>query len=198
MEEIWKPVVGYEGLYEVNQFGSIKTINRRRSGLILKQQEKRNGYMYVSLYKNGYKTLTVHNIVASAFPEICGNRFEKAEINHKDENPKNNSAENLEWCTHTYNINYGNRNKKVAEKAKNRIRSKEWIDKMLANRNMPKGKGFYNEKRIVQKTLEGVFIREFPSIAEAAKFFKKDVPHISSVCRGKLKTAYGYKWEYAK
>lgn len=195
MKKVWKPVVGYEGLYEVNQFGCIRSINRRWSGLILKQQEKRNGYMYVSLFKNGYKTLTVHNIVAHAFPEICGEWFECAEVNHKDENPKNNRADNLEWCTHTYNINFGTRNKKVSEKMKGRVLSEETKNK-LRGKIGKRGGDSPKARKVAQFDVNGNYIQTFDSISMAKIAIGDTNAHITNVCKGQLKTTAGFIWRY--
>lgn len=200
MEEVWRPIAEYEGYYLVSKKGKIKTIHGRKKGLVIKQYKKRNGYMYVSLYKNGvFRTFLVHRLVAFAFPDICGEWFEGAVINHKDENKENNNASNLEFCTQGYNINYGTRNEKVSKKMTGRYVSQETINKVLANRKMPpKGEGYYHEKKVIQKDTNGIFIQEFPSISEAARFLGiSGGQHISQVCSGKLKTAYGYKWEYA-
>ena len=109
MEEIWKDVVGYEGLYEVSNLGRV-----RRDGKILKPTKIKNGYLYVGLHKNGIqKTVRVHRLVASAF---IPNPQNLPCVNHKDEDKTNNAVDNLEWCTSQYNANYGTRNERVAEK----------------------------------------------------------------------------------
>ena len=109
MEEIWKDVVGYEGLYEVSNLGRI-----RRNGKILKPQKTRDGYLRVHLSKNGIaKHGKVHRLVALAF---LPNPQNLPQINHKDEDKTNNAVNNLEWCSEEYNANYGTRNERVAEK----------------------------------------------------------------------------------
>lgn len=122
MNEIWKPVVGWEGLYEVSNLGNVKVLDRfvnsgiknnssvKRRGQILKQYDKR-GYMQVTLTLNGKrKYCNVHRLVAEAF---IPNPDDLPQINHKDENKLNNNVNNLEWCTAKYNCNYGNRNSKI-------------------------------------------------------------------------------------
>lgn len=102
MEEIWKPVPEYNGNYEASNLGRIRSSKTKR---ILRQANHRQGYKLVRLYKNGKGTTkTVHRIIASAFIE---NPENLTEVNHKDENKSNNSAENLEWCSRIYNANYG-------------------------------------------------------------------------------------------
>ena len=120
-EEIWRPIVGYEGLYEVSSYGRVRSLDRYdnknhfRKGLIMKQNDSGNGrgYMSVILCLNGkIKKYLVHRLVAQAF---IPNPDNLPEVNHKDENPGNNNVTNLEWCDHSYNINYGTRKDKVRE-----------------------------------------------------------------------------------
>ena len=106
MEEIWKDISGYEGLYQVSNFGNVKSLNWRRTGkpknLYLKAHNR--GYLQVELAKNGVKkSFMVHRLVAEAFIKNP-NGFPV--INHKDEDKANNSVENLEWCDNRYNKTY--------------------------------------------------------------------------------------------
>lgn len=108
--ELWADVRGYEGLYEVSNAGNV-----RRDGKVLKPYaRKRDGYMVLTLSKNGVqRSVRVHRIVAEAFVPNPENLFE---INHKDEDRGNNAASNLEWCTHKANCNHGTRSRKIAQK----------------------------------------------------------------------------------
>ena len=112
--ETWKPVVGFEGYYEVSDRGRVRSVdrlvNRRggtkslRRGRMLKLSSYSNGYLKVSLAKEGKQTYhLVHRLVASAF---IPNPNNYPCVNHIDENKKNNKAVNLEWCTHSYNHLY--------------------------------------------------------------------------------------------
>lgn len=120
-KEFWKPVVGYEGLYQVSNLGRVKSI-RFGKERILKPGINKGGYFFVVLYKNGKKKIhLVHRLVVDAFLEIPeelkrlkGTRY--LQVNHKDENKQNNVVSNLEWCSSSYNINFGTRNKRVAAK----------------------------------------------------------------------------------
>lgn len=109
-KEIWKDVVGYEGLYKVSNLGRVKSLDRtvhnrsgdkldRREGKILSQC-KRGRYLGVDLSKNGVsKSKSVHRIVARAF--LKKTKFNV--VNHIDHNGFNNRVDNLEWCTHKHN-----------------------------------------------------------------------------------------------
>lgn len=112
---LWKPVIGYEGIYEVSSTGAIRNI---KTGHILKAKEERNGYMRVHLSKNGIaKSVLLHRIVAEAFLE---NPENLPTVNHIDENKQNNNACNLEWCDMSYQNKYGNgacRRNKAKERA---------------------------------------------------------------------------------
>lgn len=108
--EIWKDIKEYEGIYQVSNFGKVKS---KRKILIPAKGE----YLKVSLSKNGtQKTRYIHRLVAETFLD---NKSNLPFVNHKDENRYNNNVNNLEWCTNKYNINYGNAQKK---KAKSQLR----------------------------------------------------------------------------
>jgi hypothetical protein len=130
MDEIWKPIPGYEGYYEVSNTGKVRSLTRT---VIMKDGKPRpikgrelkpkinNGYPTVNLSKNGtVKTIRIHRLVALTF---IPNPDNLPIINHKDENKQNNNVNNLEWCTYEYNNNYGNnapaKNIYKALKAKN-------------------------------------------------------------------------------
>lgn len=190
MEEIWRPVVGYEGLYEVSNYGNVYSVKRecvsgnggiQNVGGHCLPLNKWKGYLRVTLCKNGVqKNFSVHRVVAEAF---ISNPNNYPVINHKDENKTNNfvfvnqdgsidpDKSNLEWCSYSYNMSYG-------EGAKNRALS--------------------NSKPILMLSLEGKPIRKFKSATEAGLFINNCFsPHINCCANGKRKTAYGYKWEWA-
>lgn len=102
--EIWKDVVGYEGLYQVSNLGRVKSIifPKNKDGKILKQRI-RKGYLRIQLYKNKIaKDFGVHRLVALAF---IPNPYNKPEIDHIDGIPSNNNVSNLKWCTPKENSN---------------------------------------------------------------------------------------------
>lgn len=102
-------IEGFEN-YEVRPNGEV--VNTE-TGRVLKQHKNKNGYLRVSLYKNGkQKWLSTHRLVAQAF---IPNPLNLPCVNHKDEDKTNNNIENLEWCTHEYNNNYGTRTERMAK-----------------------------------------------------------------------------------
>lgn len=122
MEEIWKPIPGYERIYEASSLGRIRSIDRisvwqRKNGTvvnrpvkgreILPQPDGRKNYHHVNLCKNGkQKICQVHRLIANTF---IPNPNNYPEVNHIDENKTNNAVSNLEWCDHKYNNNYGSK-----------------------------------------------------------------------------------------
>lgn len=119
--EIWKPIKGYEGLYEISNLGNVKCVEHKckgRFGNLRTVKEhmmkcvlnKTNGYYYVSLSKGDRgKTFAVHRLVANAF---IPNPNNLQILNHIDENKQNNVIDNLEWCTSLYNNTYNDVHKK--------------------------------------------------------------------------------------
>ena len=113
MEE-WKPVKGYEGLYEISSLGRLRCCSKRiDSGKchrdypqkILKPAKDQNGYLRTSLSDKNHihKTVKVHRLVAEAFLD---NPSDFPQVNHKDGNKQNNSANNLEWCDQSHNMKH--------------------------------------------------------------------------------------------
>ena len=103
MEEIWKDIIDYEGLYQVSNLGRVKSLHHNKEK-ILKNRLGANGYYSVALNKNGkIKYLGVHRLVAIAF--VDGYK-EELVVNHIDENPLNNIYTNLEWTSHKENVIY--------------------------------------------------------------------------------------------
>lgn len=114
MKEIWKPIDGYEGYYEVSNLGRVRSLDREiidsigrfqhRKGKIKIQTLNSDGYPTVNLSKNNIdKRICVHILVGNAF---VSNYFDSAEINHIDCDRTNNCADNLEWITHEENVRY--------------------------------------------------------------------------------------------
>ena len=158
--EQWKPVKDYEGLYWISDLGNIKSAK----GLKRKATQI-NGYEYVTLYKNGKQShKLIHRLVAEAFlpnPDML------PEVNHISENKLDNSVNNLEWCTHKYNHNFGTGHDKSAEKQGRKVK------------------------------LEGEIVKIHESVREAARSVGKSHKDIYNVCNGRRNTSSGFRWEYA-
>lgn len=148
--EIWKDIKGYEGLYQISNLGRVKSLEKKtyaginkgtyivRKERILKTNKSRDGYLRVTLCNNKENIMYfVHRLVAQTFLDNPNNY---KEVNHKDENKQNNRAENLEWCTRKYNVNYGKRilktQKKVLQYDKNGKLIKEWNSTMDIQRKL--------------------------------------------------------------
>lgn len=172
MEEQWKDIIGYEGLYQISNFGRVKSLPRKGTkGGILKLYKNKHNYLMCDLHKDGESNpIQVHRIVALHF--IPNDDLFKTDINHKDENKENNNANNLEWCDKSFNINYGTRNKRVANK--------------LA-------------KQVNQFSKDGIFlIKTWDSIMQIERELGFRENHICECCNGKRKTAHNYIWKYTK
>jgi hypothetical protein len=198
--EIWKPVVGYEGLYEVSNLGRVKSLGNtlkcsRFKGIvtIMRQEVTKLGYCRVALRKDKkYKHWSVHRLVAITF---LPNPDNLPVVNHKDENPSNNCVDNLEWCTHQYNLTYGTARKRGAETFKKSNVGKCHYYKGLATKNRLKV-GSY-EKPVHQiDPVTGDIIQTFRSISEAERTF--NTKHVTSVVNGRRPRAKGYFWKLAE
>ena len=110
-QEIWKDVIGYEGLYKISNYGIVKSLPRNGCGSkekIISKQLNNCGYMTVLLNKaNIRKRHLVHRIIAFAF---IPNEFNKPDINHIDGNKANNNINNLEWVTKSENVIHSMKN----------------------------------------------------------------------------------------
>lgn len=173
MVEEWKPIKDYEGLYEISSNGRVKSLNYNKTGReqILKPIKNRFGYLQIILNQNGKKKhFSVHRLVAQAF---ISNIENKPCINHKDEDKTNNKVENLEWCTVSYNNNYGTRNKQVSKALKGRKHSQEWIEKATKAR-------IY--KKLSQETIEKI-----SKSKKGKKQSQETIEKIGKALKGKLK-----------
>lgn len=183
--EIWKDIEGYEGYYQVSNWGNVRSLDFRRRGTVslLRQNKASQGYLIVRLFKNKkWKNCYVHRLVGMAFLENP-NCFK--EINHKDENKQNNHVDNLEWCTPKFNTNYS------------RLKHPErYFTTINGKRTTKKTK--YSSIPINQLSLNGDLIKKWNNIAEIVRTLKFHNTAITECCQMKREKAYGYKWEFAE
>lgn len=184
--EIWKPITGYEGYYEVSDLGRVRRVESLvKTGIkhsdyravkcrVLKPHTKRSGYLTVDLSKdNTVKTISIHKIVALTFiPKEDG----KTEVNHKNCNKADNRVVNLEWVT------------------------------PRENKDHAKANGCYynpNRKPILCKQTQTVFQGSYKAAEwvnatkyQNSKQVRGMANKIREACNGHQTTAYGYTWCY--
>ncbi len=169
MNEVWRDIKGYEGIYQVSNLGRVKSLpikskTKYFKGDTLKTFVNKVGYVCVNLSRKTYK---VHRLVAETFID---NPYDYKFVNHKDEDKTNNSIDNLEWCNAKYNNNYGTRNERISKK---------------------------RGKTVIQYDLEGNEIRRWISARKAARYYGIGHSNITDCCVGRQKTSCGYLWRYA-
>jgi hypothetical protein len=185
--EIWKDIIGYEGLYKVSNLGNIMSLEKHiinhsdkriqiRPPRLLKQHKNQFGYMKVWLYKNSKrKEYAVHRLVASAFIDNPDN---KPCVNHIDNNRENNNANNLEWCTYKENSQW-------AEIQGRREFTKEWREKISATRKKKPVIGINDKgEQIYFDTIRNVTKGGF------------DAKAVINCCKEKQNSHKGYRWNY--
>mgnify|MGYP001324232801 FL=1 len=189
MDEIWKNIEGYEGLYQVSNLGKVRSLDRitlylsgRKvftHGRNLKLGYNNVGYVYVFLIKNKIKSFfLIHRLVALAFIPNVSN---KPEIDHINTIRDDNRVCNLKWVTKKENRN--NPNTKISNKISNKKAKRKWLEVL--------------EKKVIQLDLNGNFIREFKSLHAIEREFGYNRANIARCCKGVKKTCYGFKWMFS-
>ena len=170
--EIWRTVVYKGEIYDnfkVSNLGKIMNLNYYNTGKakLIEPSDDGHGYLKVYLSKNKEtKTCLVHRLVAEVF---LPNPDNLPEVNHIDEDKTNNRVDNLEWKSHRDNCNHGTRNERIAKTM---------------------------SKKVLQLSLSGDLIREWPSTRECGRNgFNQG--NIVSCCNGKLPHYKGFLWKYA-
>lgn len=184
MNEIWKPIPNYEGLYEISNLGNLKSLKKNgknKECIKIPIINPRSKYRQFVLYKQCKRfTGYYHRIVANLF---IPNPDNLPEVNHIDGDKSNNSVDNLEWCTKAYNRQHALRlglwkhtdsHKKATSDFNKRTKSKP----------------------VLQYDKNGNFIQEFPSTDTAATAIGGGQGNIVMCCNGKYKTVKGFVFRY--
>ncbi len=179
-EEIFIPVISFDGLYEISNFGRLKCLPKQRANnQILKEsisnrKPTADGYIRVSLSKDGIKkSAYLHRLVAEHFiPNPCN----LPEVNHKDGDKANCRLDNLEWIDRKGNEKHA------------------WDNGLKTT----KGAGHFNSKPIIQMDVQGNVIGRFVNSTDMTirTGFERSV--VQRCCRGNIKHAYGFKWSYVQ
>lgn len=169
MNEVWKDIPGYEGLYQVSDQGRVKSLgnDKSRREKILKPGKVGDGYLKVDLCKGGKRknclvSLLVWEVFNGPIPPGM-------QVNHNDEVKTNNKLENLSLMTPKENTNWGTRNRRAAKK---------------------------QSKMVEQYTLDGTHICTWFSAMGIQRELGYNQGNISDCCNGNRKNAYGYVWKY--
>ena len=185
--EIWTPIKGFER-FEISNLGKIKNTNWHNTGkAVITEGSNCNHYKQIEVWKNGIKkNLKIHRLVGEYY---LPNPLNLPEINHRIEGPEgkkinkvifnedmtiNYEKTTIEWCDRNYNNNYGTRNKRSAEAQRNHVKK---------------------SKSVLQFTLDGEFVKEWPSTNECGRN-GFDQSAVVKCCCGKKPQYKGYLWRY--
>lgn len=178
--EVYKPIKGYEGLYEISNTGNVRSI---RNNKILKPNTDKNGYLYVVFsVQQKRKTLKIHRLVADAFIK---NPENKATVDHKNTNKKDNRVENLKWATNFEQSHNPKTYKTLYRNAMNRV------PKLIA----ASIRRDYGRKKVKVIYPDGT-TKVTKSLKEAALEVKRSQGRVSEILNGKRKQNKNFYLEW--
>ena len=180
MSEIWKDIIGFEGLYQVSQFGNVRSLNYNHTSNTknLSIKHHHTGYKFVTLCgDNIHKNMFIHRLVACAF---IPNPNNVPCVNHIDGDKSNNTVSNLEWMTYKENTRHA-------------------IETGLRKDTNMRGKFgalHPSSKPVIQCTRAGELVKTWDCISDAARAYGKNPCTIINCCAGRAKSCAGYVWKY--
>lgn len=224
MEEIWKDVKGYEGLYQISNLGKVKrlvSVKCKKERFLSITKDRKSGYCRVMLCKNNKtKRFLIHRLIAEHF---IPNPENKPCIDHINGVKDDNRIENLRWCTYKENNNYQIAKRNNSESQKKLRLNTDWVkrnkeaikkamqtDEVRRKISLARKRNWANpeyvsnqtEKRKTKKVLQYdtnmEFIAEYNSINEAKRNTGVDASSIIRCCNSRATTAGGYIWKYKK
>lgn len=194
MEEIWKDIQGFEGLYQVSNKGRVRslTVSGEVKRVLKPAFDGKKNYLFVGLHRDGkVKLKNIHRLVAETFlPNPNG----YPQVNHINEIKTDNRVDNLEWCTIKYNSNYGNAKTNMINSRKKNPNYKQSIIQGQITRNKKGCSGA--EKPVLQYSLQGDFIREWNSLTAIETEMGINRSGIARCCNGIFRQCKGYLWKF--
>ena len=188
INEIWKDIVWYEWLYQVSNLWNVRTLYkldkiwRKLKGKILKKNRMNTWYYSVTLYNHTQYKFLIHRLVAKTF---ISNPESKPQVNHKDWNKQNNCVDNLEWVTHSENLEHSYK-KLWRQSVLKYLKPMLWKKWILS----------HSSKKVKQFDINNNLIKTWDSISDVYRELKIKGNSISAVCRKKRKTAWWFIWKY--
>lgn len=224
MEEIWKDVKGYEGLYQISNLGKVKrlvSVKCKKERFLSITKDRKSGYCRVMLCKNNKtKRFLIHRLIAEHF---IPNPENKPCIDHINGVKDDNRIENLRWCTYKENNNYPIAKRNNSESQKRLRLNSDWVRRnkeaikkamqhddvrkkiSLAQKRNWKNPEYVSKqmknrrtKKVLQYDTNMEFIAEYNSISEAKRNTGVDASSIIRCCNSRATTAGGYIWKYKK